>query len=97
MGTMTHDTGELMSVVAHTMGDVLLRAPLAPTEDFFDCGGDSMRAVEVLSRLIERYGPAGEEAVERLRSELLTVIFDDASPAALASVIVDHSGIEVET
>ena len=54
VGTLTDDIGELMSVVAHTMGDVLLRAPLAPTEDFFDCGGDSMRAVEVLSRLIDR-------------------------------------------
>lgn len=75
-----------ISQIATEMGDLLLRPPLGPDEDFFLSGGDSLRAVELISRLVERFGTDAESA-ERLHAALLLAVFDEATPAALAGIL----------
>ncbi|WP_158883762.1 acyl carrier protein [Amycolatopsis anabasis] len=88
---MRDQSADLRATIGKVMGEVLVRAPLTAHDDFFECGGDSLRAVEVLQRLVEEHGPAGTEAADDLQAELLLAIFDDASPAGLASVIAAHA------
>lgn len=78
---MSDDDADLSTWIGEVMGQVLVRAPLAPEEDFFDCGGDSIRAIEVLRTIAE-----GRAVREDVQAALLESLFDDASPAALASV-----------
>ncbi|MFI7120200.1 phosphopantetheine-binding protein [Amycolatopsis sp. NPDC049868] len=86
-----HDQAiDLVPAIGRVMGEVLTREPLDGEDDFFACGGDSVRAVEVLQRLASEHGPAGEEASDIFQAQLLLAIFDDASPAALASVITSY-------
>lgn len=92
MEFMTDQSSDLCSAIGTVMGQVLARAPLAADEDFFDCGGDSLRAIEVLQRLLRERGLPDEfvsqtRGVEELESALLEAIFEDASPAALAEVV----------
>ncbi len=89
---MTDQPSELCGAIGAVMGQVLARAPLTPGEDFFDCGGDSLRAVEVLQRLLREHGPVDEyvsdaRGREDLQTALLEAIFEDASPAALEEVV----------
>ena len=84
-----HDLAD--AVVGRLMGDVLQRAPLGSRDDFFLCGGDSLGAVELISRLVERSGLA-EDAGDFLRSELLLTVFDNATPSALAAVVRQRTG-----
>jgi aryl carrier-like protein len=84
---MTKEPSELRVVIGELMGEVLVREPLTAREDFFDCGGDSVRAVEVLQRLI---GEREAEQAAALQAALLDAIFEDASPANLAAVCVEH-------
>lgn len=85
--TSSNDTSmRSAEVVATEMGDLLVRSPLAPGEDFFLSGGDSLRAVELISRLVARFGP-DEESADRLRAALLLAVFDEATPAALARIL----------
>jgi hypothetical protein len=84
---MTDTPADLPAMIGDVMGRVLVRPPLAPDEDFFDCGGDSVRAIEVLQLVAERSG-----APEDLRAALLEALFDTATPAALASVYAVHAG-----
>ncbi|MFI5776812.1 phosphopantetheine-binding protein [Nocardia sp. NPDC051570] len=69
------------------MGYVLARPPLAATDDFFGAGGDSHRAMQVLSELVDRYGPQDSARAERMHEELVLAMFDDGTPHALAVVI----------
>jgi hypothetical protein len=88
---MSDDVNGLGRIIAAEMGAVLVRAPLDPTDDFFVCGGDSLRAVELISRLSARFGPAGSEQAEDLQAALLLAVFDDPSPGFLAEVVAQHT------
>ncbi|MGW5555932.1 acyl carrier protein [Micromonospora sp. NPDC003944] len=90
---MGNGHSDLSATIGELMGAALLRGPLAPTEDFFDCGGDSVRAVVVLQRLIDVCQPTGPEAGEALQSALLESIFEDATPAGLAAVCAAHAAV----
>jgi hypothetical protein len=80
------DTSDLVTIIGKSMGYVLAVPPLAPTDDFFGAGGDSGRAMQVLSELVVRYGPDDSERVERLHEELVLAMFDHGTPQALAVV-----------
>lgn len=89
---MTNEPADLPTAIGTLMGLVLLRAPLAADEDFFDCGGDSLGAVEVLQRLAEEPGVRALGPGEELSAALLEAIFEDASPGSLARVCLAHAG-----
>ncbi|MFC5833567.1 acyl carrier protein [Nonomuraea insulae] len=82
---------EVTEIVATEMGDILACRPLLPDEDFFLCGGDSLRAVELISRLVARYEPGSTEK-SVLGPALLLVIFDEATPESIAGLIVNQLG-----
>ncbi|RCV56543.1 acyl carrier protein [Marinitenerispora sediminis] len=84
---MTVEPDELVREVATEMGEVLGRPALAEDEDFFDSGGDSYRAIEIITRLVARFGPKEETAAEGLQADLLLAIFDESTPAAVASLL----------
>lgn len=87
---MTTQISDFTTAIAELMGQVLSRDPLAADEDFFDAGGDSLRAVEVLQRFVkEQQLPESVDSGD-LQAELLVSIFEDASPAALAAVVNSH-------
>ncbi|TDB74922.1 acyl carrier protein [Micromonospora sp. KC723] len=90
---MGNGLSDVSATIGELMGRALLRGPLAPDEDFFDCGGDSVRAVDVLQQLIDVCGPPGTETAEALRSTLLETIFEDATPAGLAKVCLAHAAV----
>jgi hypothetical protein len=77
-------------IVGAEMGSLLMRPPLDASDDFFLSGGDSLRAVELISRLVSRWHPAGGEAADNLRNTLLTAIFDNSTPEFLADLIGAH-------
>jgi Phosphopantetheine attachment site len=81
------DTSALVTIIGKSMGYVLALPPLAPTDDFFGAGGDSGRAMQILSELVVRYGPDDSALAERLHEELVLAMFDDGTPQALAVVI----------
>jgi hypothetical protein len=85
--TMTENLAALTAMIGGHMGDLLSRAPLEPSEDFFEAGGDSLQAVELHSRLVEARAITDEVSAEQLRADLLLMIFDDATPRALGSVL----------
>ncbi|GAA2868951.1 hypothetical protein Acy02nite_40720 [Actinoplanes cyaneus] len=88
---MTNPDVALRTVIGEVMGRVLVRDPLSAEEDFFDCGGDSVRAIEVLQLLAERI-----DATDEQRAELLEALFDDASPAALEAVLAPAGRVPSE-
>ena len=90
---MRNGQPDVSATIGELMGEALLRDPLAPDEDFFDCGGDSVRAVDVLQRLVDVCRPAGPEAAEALRSTLLETIFEDATPAGWAAGGAAHATV----
>ncbi|MDW5329535.1 sugar phosphate nucleotidyltransferase [Plantactinospora sp. KLBMP9567] len=83
---------QIVEIVAQEMGSVLMRPPLQRDADFFRAGGDSLRAVELVTRLTDRWRPAGGEPADELRNALLLSIFDESSPVFLAQVISEHAG-----
>lgn len=86
---MEYQPDDLGATIGQAMGEVLLRAPLAADEDFFESGGDSLRAVEVLQRLaLLDEAHLGSVEVQAL---LLEGIFEDATPAGLAAVALAHA------
>jgi hypothetical protein len=89
--THTQTVDDAVPVIAEIMGRILGTEPLDADRDFFLSGGDSVRAVELVTGLVERFrgdsGADGGEDAERLGSALLLAVFDDASPKALAGVI----------
>jgi hypothetical protein len=84
---MAEDLAVLTAMIGGHMGGLLSRAPLEPWEDFFEAGGDSLQAVELHSRLVEAYACTDEASAEQLRTDLLLMIFDDATPQALGGVL----------
>jgi hypothetical protein len=84
MGTQVID---VTATIGAAMGEVLLRQPLAADEDFFVCGGDSLRAIEVLQRLAGNEALADQLGTVEMQATLLEAIFEDASPAGLAKVV----------
>ncbi|WP_327322120.1 phosphopantetheine-binding protein [Streptomyces sp. NBC_01210] len=83
-----NSVGRICRLVGEEMGDILTCPPLAPDEDFLAAGGDSLHAVELVSRLVARWQPAEGDAADRLQAALVTAVFDDPSPGRLAAVIV---------
>jgi Phosphopantetheine attachment site len=84
---MTEGPTGLVTIIAKEMGDVLSRVPLDPGDDFFLCGGDSVLAVTLITRLAERYAVPDDKAADRFRSALLMEVFEDATPVALAAIV----------
>lgn len=83
---------KIASTVGEVMGDILSRHPLSSDEDFFLSGGDSLRAVELISRLAERYSDGDGDRSDDLGSALLIAVFDDPTPLALSAVVQSHIG-----
>jgi aryl carrier-like protein len=87
---MTTQISDFTTAIAELMGQVLSRDPLAADEDFFEAGGDSLRAVEVLQRFVKVYDLPESVDAGDLQAELLVAIFEDASPGALGAVVTTH-------
>lgn len=75
----------MVDVIGTVMGDVLQRGPLEPDEDFFEAGGDSLRAIEVLQRLAVHPETGPRLGTTDMQAQLLEAIFETPSPAGLAS------------
>ncbi|MFJ4369327.1 thioester reductase domain-containing protein [Streptomyces chartreusis] len=69
-----HDLGELAVAIATVAGRYVPAGQLAPDADFFDAGGTSVSAVELVSALEDELGVAVD----------LDEVFADARPVALA-------------
>ena len=89
--TMDLQPADLSAAIGKVMGEVLLRPPLAADEDFFDAGGDSLRAIEVLQRLAKQPDTIDHLGSTDMQATLLEVIFEDGSPRALASAAAAHA------
>lgn len=83
---------DLCATIGRVMGEVLVRPPLGADEDFFACGGDSLRAVEVLQRLAVEDGAADRLGSPEMQAVLLEGVFEKATPAALASMALAAAG-----
>ncbi|WP_063795405.1 MULTISPECIES: acyl carrier protein [Streptomyces] len=83
------DVARISRIIGEEMGGILGCRPLAPDEDFTASGGDSLRAVELVNRLVARRHPVEGDGAERLRAALVTAVFDDASPGHLARVVAE--------
>lgn len=80
----------VVSEVAEIMGDLLASTPLSAHDDFFLRGGDSLRAVDLISKLVECFEVTGSEREAELSSALTIGLFDSATPVTLASIIEKH-------
>ncbi|MET8139922.1 phosphopantetheine-binding protein [Sphaerisporangium sp. NPDC005288] len=89
---MRETAAEVTDSVAKEMGDILLQPPLEPEADFFLLGGDSLRAVELINRLCARYAPRPQGEEPELAARLLLAMFDEATPAGVASIILETTG-----
>ncbi|MFF8352523.1 thioester reductase domain-containing protein [Streptomyces chartreusis] len=69
-----HDLGELAAAIATVAGRYVPAGQLAPEADFFDAGGTSVSAVELVSALEDELGVTVD----------LDEVFADARPVALA-------------
>ncbi|MFD5012769.1 thioester reductase domain-containing protein [Streptomyces chartreusis] len=69
-----HDPGELAAAIATVAGRYVPAGQLAPDADFFDAGGTSVSAVELVSALEDELGVTVD----------LDEVFADARPVALA-------------
>ncbi|WP_328603294.1 phosphopantetheine-binding protein [Amycolatopsis sp. NBC_00345] len=89
MHTTSDIDTDIATLIAGAIGDVLICEPPELDRDFFLHGGDSVRAVELVTKLTELFGArTGDQ--ESLSSALLLAVFDDASPNALAIVTRKH-------
>ncbi|MEV4490113.1 phosphopantetheine-binding protein [Micromonospora coxensis] len=88
--SMAQDSAALSATIGKVMGDVLQRGALAPNDDFFDSGGDSLRAIEVLQRLISEDGIPSAVGSTDMQAILLEEIFEKPTPSALAAVVSAH-------
>jgi hypothetical protein len=84
---MVEQPTDLRTVIATAMGEVLVRRPLEADEDFFEAGGDSLRAIEVLHRLGTHPEVGDRLGTTEMQALLLEAIFEDASPAGLSSCV----------
>ncbi|MEU6477905.1 hypothetical protein ABZ858_13600 [Streptomyces sp. NPDC047017] len=85
------DVVRISRVIGAEMGALLSRVPLARDEDFVASGGDSLRAVDLITRLVDLWQPVEGDAAERLRAALVTAVFDRATPGHLAAVVAAES------
>ncbi|MFC7545969.1 phosphopantetheine-binding protein [Plantactinospora sp. GCM10030261] len=91
MSTSTaQQSADLSASIGKVMGDVLQRAALTADEDFFDSGGDSLRAIEVLQQLPTAEGVSSAVGSTDMQAILLEEIFEKPTPSALATVISEH-------
>ncbi|MBS2546780.1 hypothetical protein KGQ19_07855 [Catenulispora sp. NL8] len=67
--------------ISALIGELLEVSDVAPDDDFFDIGGNSLLALDLLARLEERTG----------MNFTLLDIFRAASPDQLAALIADQS------
>ena len=81
----------MVDVIGTVMGEVLQRGPLEPDEDFFEAGGDSLRAIEVLQRLAVHPEVGDRLGTTDMQAELLEAIFETPSPAGLSSFVAAHA------
>ncbi|MEO3777512.1 hypothetical protein ABGB16_11825 [Micromonospora sp. B11E3] len=88
---MDHVPDALATAIAREMGNILVRQPLGLMDDFFLAGGDSSRAVELITRLVERCALGDAEATDQLHAALTLAMFDNASPAAIAEAIAKQT------
>lgn len=75
----------LVSAVADEMGDIL-GTTVDDDDDFFLCGGDSLRAVELVDRLVQHQADNDPATI----SAMLDAVFEDPTPRGLASVLERH-------
>jgi hypothetical protein len=87
---MSTTEADISAALGKLMGQVLVREPLEGDDDFFDSGGDSVRAIEVLQLLIEQRRPIDTVTSDDMQAVLLEAFFEDASPNALAAVYLKH-------
>ncbi|MGW1167363.1 type I polyketide synthase [Streptomyces sp. NPDC002550] len=73
---------DAVTEVVRLLGETLGLGDIKPDDDFFDMGGDSLSAVQLVSRLQDRY------AVTMSVADL----FDAPTPAALAEVVLGRTG-----
>ncbi|MET8454040.1 phosphopantetheine-binding protein [Streptomyces sp. NPDC005209] len=90
MKAQAQPTDETSAVIAQEMGQILSTGLLDKDRDFFLAGGDSVRAVELITRIVERFRGATDDDGKVLGAALLLAVFDDASPEALAAVVDEH-------
>lgn len=88
--SMAQDYAALSAAIGKVMGDVLQRGALAPNDDFFDSGGDSLRAIEVLQRMVAADGIPPAVGSNDMQAILLEEIFEKPTPSALAAVVREH-------
>lgn len=88
--SMAQDSAALSAAIGKVMGDVLQRGALAPDDDFFDSGGDSLRAIEVLQRMVNAEGIPPAVGSTEMQAILLEEIFEKPTPSALASVMSER-------
>jgi hypothetical protein len=87
---MSTSEADISLALGKLMGQVLVREPLDGDDDFFDSGGDSVRAIEVLQLLIDQRRLIEAGASDDMQAVLLEAFFEDASPNALAAVYMKH-------
>lgn len=78
----------MSQAIGETMGQVLGAAALGKDEDFFARGGDSLRALEMVSRLGSHPSLPLARSSEA-QSRLVESVFVDGTPAALAAVLTE--------
>jgi hypothetical protein len=88
---MADQPTDLRTVIGTVMGDVLARRPLEPDEDFFDAGGDSLRAIEVLQRLGSHPLVGDRLGTTDMQAQLLEAVFETPSPAGLSSFVTANA------
>lgn len=84
---MADQPTDLRTVIGTVMGEVLTRGPLEPDEDFFEAGGDSLRAIEVLQRLGTHPAVGDRLGTTEMQAQLLEAIFETPSPGGLSSFV----------
>ncbi|RPF19992.1 phosphopantetheine-binding protein [Myceligenerans xiligouense] len=82
------DPGTMSAAIGETMGEVLGVAALGADEDFFARGGDSLRALEMVSRLGSHPAVPLARSSEA-QSRLVESVFVDGTPAGLATVLTE--------
>src|SRR5205814_639177 len=80
-------TGVTGDAVAHVWAEVLQRENIGPNENFFDLGGDSLKALEVISRL---------QAALHIEIPLIT-FFEDPTIAHAAEIVEELRKSEPQT
>lgn len=76
------DPGSLSTRLRDLWAEVLGRPAIQPEDDFFELGGDSLVAVELISRIRESFGV----------STSIVALFENPTLAAMAVVLADQGG-----